>query len=105
MAKDGKVLLGSCEKGVVVARPWGKNGEFPPTIGSGVPQGMEIEFDLGNEGTFWANVTTTNVVIDGGVYQRTLGTVKGGLVKKGHRKGEGEIHEGASLFEEFKFTP
>ncbi|KAB5545590.1 hypothetical protein GE09DRAFT_1061033 [Coniochaeta sp. 2T2.1] len=105
VAKDGKVLLGSCEKGVVVARPWGENGEFPPSIGSGVPQGMEVTFDLGRGKTFWANVTTTNVVIDVGVYQRTLGTVEGGLREKGCGKGDGEKYEGASLFEEFKLTP
>ncbi|OIW29571.1 hypothetical protein CONLIGDRAFT_654116 [Coniochaeta ligniaria NRRL 30616] len=87
VAKDGKVLLGSCAQDAVVVRPWGINGEFPPKIGTGVPQGLEVVFDLGYGKTFWAN--------------RTLGTVTGGLGGGGC---DGRTYQGASLFEEFKLT-
>jgi hypothetical protein len=101
VAKDGKVLLGSCGANAVVVRPWGANSEFPPKMGTGIMQGVEMTFDLGHGKTFWANVTTTATVIDIGVYVRTLGTVTGGL--NGCKKEE--TYHGASLFEEFKFTP
>ena len=105
VAKDGKMLLGSCEPGIVVARPWGANSDFPPKIGTPPMQGMEVQFDLGRGRSFWANVTTTGVVSPdgGGVYFRTRGTVTGGLGGRGCR--DSRTYEGVSLFEEFKLTP
>lgn len=100
VAKHGRVILGSCAGDAVVVRPWGANGDFPPTIGTGVPQGLEVVFDLGHGKTFLVNVTTTAVVLDVGAYQRTLGTVTGGLGGC-----DGKTYTGASLFEEFKLTP
>ncbi|KAK9234115.1 hypothetical protein V1525DRAFT_422544 [Lipomyces kononenkoae] len=98
VAKGGKVLLSSCAKDSAVARPWGANDTYPPTVTTGVMQGLDIQFDLGHGKTFWANVSTTAVAIDFGVYVRTLGTVTGGL------HGCSKTFDGIALFEEFKFT-
>jgi hypothetical protein len=99
VAKDGKVLVSSCASESVVVRPWGANSEFPPKIGTGVAQGLEVLFDLDDGRTFWANLTTTNVAVNETVYTRTLGTGTGGL--GGFNQ---ETYKGAALFESFKLT-
>jgi hypothetical protein len=106
VAKDGKVLLGSCAPGSVAARPWGNNSQFPPKISTPPMQGLDVQFDLGRGKRFWANVTTGATVAPtgSGVYYRTLGTVTGGLGGKGCGK-DTTTYEGVSLFEELKLTP
>ena len=81
-----------------MVRPWGANDAYPPTATTGVMQGLEVRFDLGNGETLLANVTTGSVVVDVVVYVRTLGTVVGGV------EGSGHMFKGRTLFEEFKFT-
>jgi hypothetical protein len=98
VAKDGALLEASCADGSVKVRPWGANAAYPPKTSTGVMQGVIVEFDVGRGQTFWANVTTTGVAIDVGVYVRTIGTAKGGF------KGDKKIYDGVSLFEEFKFA-
>lgn len=103
VAKDGKLLLGSCAHGSVVVRPWGSNSEYPPTISTPPMQGLDVQFDLGHGRSFRANVTTGAIVApDGeGVYFRTLGTVTGGLGGQGCGI-DTTTYEGVALFEEFK---
>lgn len=99
VAKDGRVLLASCAVNSTTVRPWGANSQYPPKIGTGVMEGLEVRFDLGRGETFVANVTTKAVAVNLGPYVRTTGTVTGGVL------GCGKTYEGATLFEEFKFAP
>lgn len=95
VAINGSVLESSCAAGASIARPWGANGAFPSNITTGIPQGLEVTFDLGDGQVLWANVTTGAVVIGGETgYARALGTVVGGV-------GGGVVHKGRALFEEF----
>ncbi|KAJ9150279.1 Hydroxyneurosporene dehydrogenase [Pleurostoma richardsiae] len=101
VAKRGKVLQASCATGAAVARPWGANDAYPPVFSTGVMQGLEVRFDLGEGETLVANVTTGLPVVDVGAYVRTLGTVTGAVEGPGGCK---IVYEGRTLFEEFKFT-
>lgn len=94
VSSDGQALLSSCASNAVVARPWGANDTYPPTITTGLMQGMEVRFDLGNGEMLIANVTTGTVVSAATGYARTLGSVQGGIV------GE-ELYTGRALFEQF----
>ncbi|RDW56349.1 hypothetical protein BP6252_14174 [Coleophoma cylindrospora] len=96
VAKDG-VFSGGCGDAAVVVRPWGENSTYPPLVTTGIMQGLELTFDLGQAGEFVANVTTGSAVSTSDTYVRTIGTVVGGLV------GSNETFEGAALFEEFKY--
>lgn len=101
VTKDGKVLESSCKKNAVVARPWGENSDYPPLATTPAPQGLEVVFDLGDNRTLVANVTTGLVVIDAGVYVRAQGTIKATIEgRRGHR----ETYEGRVFWEEFKFA-
>lgn len=94
VAVNGTVLESSCAAGVTIARPWGVNGVFPPNITTGIPQGLEVTFDLGDGQVLWADVTTGAVVIGGETgYARMLGTVVGSV-------GGSAIYKGRALFEE-----
>lgn len=99
VALDGTVLLASCADDAVTARPWGANDTYPPTATSGIMQGMEITFDLGDGSTLIANVTTGTIVMDysDSVYIRALGAVTGGL-------DGGDSLEGRAMFEQFALT-
>lgn len=95
VAINGTVLESSCASGESIVRPWGVNGVFPPNITTGIPQGLEVTFDLGDGQVLWANVTTGTLVIGGETgYARMLGTLVGGMVG-------GVIYKGRALFEEF----
>lgn len=94
VAVNGTVLESSCAVGASIVRPWGANGVFPPDITTGIPQGLEVTFDLGGGQMLCANVTTGAVVITETGYARMLGTVVGGM-------SEGVIYQGRALFEEF----
>ncbi|ROV86957.1 hypothetical protein VSDG_10116 [Cytospora chrysosperma] len=94
VAENGVVLEASCTSQAVVARPWGANSTYPPTVTTGPMQGLEINFDLGDGKTLVANVTTGTILIETTGYIRTIGTVEGGF--------EGEdLYTGRALFEEF----
>ncbi|KAH8884412.1 hypothetical protein GQ53DRAFT_752257 [Thozetella sp. PMI_491] len=99
VARDGKILLGSCQKGAVKARPFGKNSDFPPQPTSGVPEGLKVEFDLGKEGKLVANITTKVVVIpsDNFIYGRYVGPITGGIVG-------GPQYKGNAIYEQFKYA-
>lgn len=97
VVEDGSVIEASCASQAVVARPWGANSTYPPTLTTGPMQGLEVEFDLGNGTTLVANVTTGTTLIDNTGYYRALGTVEGGIQG-------GESYTGRALFEEFKLT-
>lgn len=95
VAVNGTVLASSCLANAVVVRPWGKNGDFPPTVLTGVPQGLEVVFDLGEQGILSANVTTGVLATTPQFgYARTLGHLVGGVEG-------GEVYEGRTLFEQF----
>lgn len=99
VAEDGAVLLAGCAGGAVTARPWGANDTYPPTATSGIMQGVEVTFDLGDGTTLSANVTTGTIVMDyeNSVYIRALGSVTGGI-------DGGEVYEGRAMFEQFALT-
>lgn len=94
VVENGEVLEASCTSQAVVARPWGANSTYPPTVTTGPMEGLGIEFDLGDGRTLVANVTTGTILIETAGYIRTIGTVEGGF--------EGEAsYTGRALFEEF----
>ncbi|CAN8098987.1 unnamed protein product [Discula destructiva] len=98
VAANGSVLASSCVAGAVVARPWGENGAFPPNVTTGVPQGMEVVFDLGEGQVLSANVTTGPLAMAPQTgYARMLGRLVGGV------KGA-EVYEGTALFEQFDLS-
>lgn len=99
VALDGEVLLSSCDAGAVTVRPWGANDTYPPTVASGLMQGLDVVFDLGGGETLVANVTRGTIVMDymDSVYIRALGSVTGGLEG-------GEVFEGRGVFEQFALT-
>lgn len=97
VAADGDVEIASCADGVVTLRPWGANDTYPPTATSGIMQGLEAVFDLGDGSELAANVTRGTIVMDysNSVYIRALGTVTGGIVG-------GETYtDGRAMFEQF----
>lgn len=99
VARDGDVLLSSCAAGAVTVRPWGANDTYPPTVSSGLMQGLEVVFALDDGETLVANVTRGTIVMDymDSVYIRALGSVTGGLEG-------GEVLEGRGVFEQFGLT-
>lgn len=99
VARDGEVLVSSCAEGAVSVRPWGENSAYPPTVASGVMQGIEVVFALGDGTVLSANVTRGTIVMDyeESVYIRALGSVEGGLEG-------GEVYQGRGVFEQFALT-
>lgn len=98
VAEAGSILESSCGVGAVSVRPWGVNDEYPPLASTGVMQGLEATFKLEDGSILAANITTGTVVINNGVYVRTLGSVEAGIIG-------GTIYTGGrTLFEEFKFS-
>lgn len=96
VAKHGKILMNSCEPQAVSARPWGANNTYPPVVGTGSPQGLELVFGLGDERLI-ANVTSGPTVVNtAGTYMRILGAVVGGIGR--------ECYKGKVLLEELKFN-
>lgn len=99
VTKHGKFVELSCAKEAVMVRPWGGNDEYPPTIGSLPPLGLEITFHLGQEGVLRLNVTTDLIVVDSSSYQRFISSVEG-------RVNNGQVIKGRALWEQFKMiTP
>lgn len=98
ITENGKVLKTSCSERASVVRPWGANSTYPPVPATGPPQGFAIDFDLGEDRRFSANITNELMTLEtrGGYYQRFIGPVTGGIV------GE-ETFEGKGLWEQFKY--
>ncbi|KAK5132436.1 hypothetical protein LTR08_009047 [Meristemomyces frigidus] len=97
VAKDGKIVTGSCANGSVVARPWGGEDMYPPPATTQNPDGFELRFADVEGRELVVNVTTAVTLVDfGAVYERWTGTLEGGFLDgKGHWKG-------LALLEEFK---
>lgn len=97
VAKDGKILCGSCKNDVVKVRPWGGEDTYPPPHNSKVPKGFEVVFSDVEGKEMRVNVTNTDVVIPyANVYDRIIGTLEGGFV------GDGETWTGVAQYEQFK---
>ncbi|KID81279.1 Hydroxyneurosporene synthase [Metarhizium guizhouense ARSEF 977] len=99
VVKDRKVVNSGCDHDVVQVRPWGKNNDYPPTAETGVMQGLDIHFNLGDKTTLSVNVTTGLLLVNMPSYVRAEGRVKGIL----HGVKSREVYNGVALFEEFKF--
>ncbi|KAH8891132.1 hypothetical protein GQ53DRAFT_865874 [Thozetella sp. PMI_491] len=98
VAKDGRLLTVNCAPDGLFIRPWGANNEYPPTVTTGTPQGLEIVYDLGYQGILSLNVTTGLILVDSPYHQRFLGSVQGTLTK-----GCNQTFEGKAIFEQFRF--
>ncbi|KAJ7334030.1 hypothetical protein DFH08DRAFT_1019939, partial [Mycena albidolilacea] len=48
-AKDGKILVSSCDLSSIRVRPTGENATYPPLLTTGPPSGYHITLDLGAE--------------------------------------------------------
>lgn len=97
VAKDGEVLLVSCDSDAMVVRQRGGKAAWPPTTGLYETEGLSINYTLPDGRVFAFNVTTELIVRnEDGVYQRANGLLQGGFV------GE-ETLEGHAHFEEFIF--
>jgi hypothetical protein len=92
---EGRVIQSSCVDHAVVVRPWGFNSTYPPKVMSGLPQGLEARFDLGNGETLVANVTTKLTVAEQLIYSRALAKVEGGV--EGSRD---EFYPGRAIYEQ-----
>lgn len=97
IAKDGEIMLISCDADAVVTRPWGLNATWPPAGGLASVSGVESRFDLGNGETFVVNVTKEFLTYDRVVYTRGTGLAKGGI------EGRNETFEGKAFFDEFTY--
>ncbi|KAJ5367912.1 uncharacterized protein N7496_007672 [Penicillium cataractarum] len=85
VARDGEVLVSSCNSSILTVRPTGgsENGaRYPPQAGD-VPDGFYLEFDLGNEGWLKANVSGTRIAGDGKYYFRWAGDMTGEVSQSG----------------------
>jgi hypothetical protein len=79
VARDGQVLVSSCNSTVLTVRPIGDpetGARYPPLAGD-IPDGFHLQFDLGEEGWLRANVSGTRIAGDGNYYFRWAGTMTG----------------------------
>lgn len=95
---DGRVLEVSCTQKSAVARPWGLNSEYPPTAASQPPEGLGLQFQLGDGSNFAANYTSETVIVSIPGYLRTIGVVEGGIEG-------GQKYKGRMMVEQFTFIP
>lgn len=100
VARDGQVLVSSCDSTVLTVRPMGSSetsARYPPQAGD-VPDGFHLEFDLGIEGWLKANVSGTHIAGDGRYYFRWAGNMTG-EVSLGDDKES--MLTGSAVFEQF----
>ncbi len=99
VARDGEIILGTCQDGAVKVRPHGRNSDYPPQPSSGVPEYLTVEFNMGDGKRLVANVTTELIVVpsDDQIYGRYVGRVSGGIVGK-------EQFTGKAIWEQFKYA-
>ena len=97
VAKNGNVLVSTCDKESEIVRPWGANNTYPPTNTTGPVEGIEVQFDLGCGTMLMTNWTTRLLIQDTPIYQRMTGWLSGYIEDTG---ATGEVWEGISLFEE-----
>ena len=97
VAKDGEVLLLSCDLDSLEVRQMGGKAAWPPTTGLLDTDGLSIRFTLPDGQILAFNVTTEFIVRDErGAYQRANGKIVGGV------EGQ-ETYEGRGHYEEFIF--
>lgn len=103
VAKDGQIIAVSCSSQSVTARGYGPNGgdDFPPTINSPAPAGMLVRFGLDGGKTLVVNVTTDLITDLNPVYVRAIGKATA-HIEGGHGL-TGQVFQGKSLWDEFKF--
>ena len=102
VAKDKKELFLNCDEGALLIRPWGENSEYPPTVATGPPTGLDMQIDLGPEGKMRLNITSEVLLVNNAnLYHRFIGSVEGVLDgPTGAQKLEGK-----ALYEQFKLIP
>ena len=97
VAKEGKIVIGSCVKDSVKARPWGGEDKYPPPSNNKVPKGFEVVFADVEGKELRINVTTAEIVLPARTfYDRFIGQVEGGFA------GESKKWSGVAEYEEFK---
>lgn len=92
IAKDDEIIyVATTTDEATKVRPYGNNVPYPVPAdwNSTLTHGFEIEFDAGAIGTFHFNASSTNLVKDGGIYSRWVGTVTGGLDGEAECNGTG----------------
>ncbi|KAF0687542.1 Aste57867_20733 [Aphanomyces stellatus] len=101
--EDGEAttLLTECSLTATVVSPVG--GPFPPTLSTGAPQGFDLAFDVGDEGTLHVQIRALNVAAGGAstnnVYFRwTSGAVTSTL-------GDDGFDDGVAVLEQFALLP
>ncbi|KAJ5166099.1 uncharacterized protein N7482_004880 [Penicillium canariense] len=107
VARNGAVLVSSCNSTLLSVRPtgaFGTSARYPPRAGD-VPDGFHLEFDLGDTGWLRANVSGTVVAGDGKYYVRWAGKMAGEVVQSGGKPGydaatQSQLH-GSAVFEQF----
>lgn len=100
----GAVQVASCSSSAVKVRPIEASnktgGRYPPQAGD-IPNGFNIEFDLGgNNGLLRVKASADTILVgDGRYYYRWSGSLTGELVgSDGKTKGK---YSGVSIFEQF----
>ncbi|KAK4546232.1 hypothetical protein LTR36_002369 [Oleoguttula mirabilis] len=97
VAKDGKILTGSCSNGTVIVRPWGGEDAYPPPATAANPDGFIVTFADVEGKELVVNVTSALAAVAlEYVYDRWIGTLAGGFAD-----GTGNW-TGVAQYEEFK---
>ncbi|KAK1543971.1 hypothetical protein CPAR01_04604 [Colletotrichum paranaense] len=97
VAKDGEVLLVSCDMASMEVRQRGGKAAWPPITGLLETEGLSVKYNLTNGDVMEVDITTQFIVRDEkGAYQRANGLVKGGIIGQ-------KIFEGRGHYEEFIF--
>lgn len=103
VARDDEVLVASCNTSVLTVIPIGAKGttggRYPPHAGD-VPDGFQLEFDLGEDhGSLKATISAEAVVAgDGKYYIRWTGNATGEIV--GGTTPQSSL-DGVAVFEQF----
>lgn len=95
---NSRVLEVSCTRTSVVTRPWGSNSEYPPTAASQPPEGLGLQFQLGDGSNFTTNYTSETVIVSVPGFLRTIGIVEGGIEG-------GQKYKGRMMFEQITSIP
>ncbi|EME38992.1 hypothetical protein DOTSEDRAFT_75627 [Dothistroma septosporum NZE10] len=94
IAKDGEMITSTCVPKSVIARPWGGDSTYPPTMNSSSPLGLTVDFDVDGK-NFHVNFTTYGTITANSRYTRWLASSAGGF------EGE-EVYNGTVVWEVVK---
>ncbi|KAH7143428.1 hypothetical protein EDB81DRAFT_884042 [Dactylonectria macrodidyma] len=97
IAKDGEILVVSCDESSLVTRPWGGNSTWPPALGLNQVNGVVSTFELPDGKSFVVNVTKQFITYDQLVYTRAVGWAEGFV------EGTNETFKGRAFFDEFTY--